>query len=489
MEKSFACAVHRKQQAEYVCPLCENVLFCETCKREHTDEAGHSPVNLKEAGLSLMRMYIQGAGGWQMRELARTLRDAMKVLEAGLLLEVESSCVITEEQRAMQKLEQEGKYAELYFYAKGLKMGADKNEAAMKELNKRIVKALDMASEGLEKVRNGFEPMITPQLEQQPKPQQRYKSVLAEYGKDEVCVLDNESVFTNEDLLISVLESTDMSNIKAVYIRLLNIIGDRTVSELAYILQANYVSAVYLGGSHISDSGAEELARAAFRNKALSMFCLWGGEVSDAGAKAVAAAALNSPSLSTFYLSGGISDSGARTLAEAMKSCKISTFGLWSDEISDSGATVVAETMMTSGCAGKLSVFFLGGSGITAAGAKKVADAVRDWPKLSALYFDGEPLSGETLAYVLDAVASNGGIRSVNLRIDGVSAGQMAACLAGLHKSGAGRRLKLRFECDGDARDVCKKCAADWVGKFDEFRIIGYIGEVFREEVILGTPQ
>ncbi|MDR3543276.1 MAG: hypothetical protein P4L69_20290 [Desulfosporosinus sp.] len=104
-----------------------------------------------------MNQRIQDMGGRQANELAKGLREGQKELGAELLREIDkfrSSLVQTEEQSKMRRLVSEGKYAELYFYAKSLPVVGANNEAATKELNKWLLKVLDTAYEGLQKVRN-----------------------------------------------------------------------------------------------------------------------------------------------------------------------------------------------------------------------------------------------------------------------------------------------------------------------------------------------
>ncbi|MDR3714147.1 MAG: hypothetical protein P4L51_15115 [Puia sp.] len=117
----------------------------------------HAPENCKEVGQRLIKQHIQDTGGRQTKELVKGLREGQKELGAGLLREIDrfrSSLALTGEQRKMQRLDSEGKYAELYFYAKILPAVDANNEAATEELNKRLLKVLDTAYEGLQNVRN-----------------------------------------------------------------------------------------------------------------------------------------------------------------------------------------------------------------------------------------------------------------------------------------------------------------------------------------------
>ncbi len=157
MEKLLFCQVHRKRPVEYVCPNCENLRMCEECKRGHVSDEGRAPENCKEVGQRLMHQRIQDAGGQQAKELAKGLRKGLNELESGLMREIDrfqSSLVQTDEQRKMQKLNCEERYAELYFYAKSLPAVGANNKAATEELNKRLLKILDTAYEGLQNVRN-----------------------------------------------------------------------------------------------------------------------------------------------------------------------------------------------------------------------------------------------------------------------------------------------------------------------------------------------
>ncbi|MDR3572343.1 MAG: hypothetical protein P4L50_00640 [Anaerolineaceae bacterium] len=536
------CINHHKRPAEYMCLVCKNHPMCETCKLEHEFETEHATENCKKAGLAIMHKHIQCAGGkmemdkakTKTKELAKGLRNALKELEAGLLREIDrfqSSYVQAEEQCSkMQQLDNEGRYAELYSYAKSLPMADAKNEAATGELNKRLLKIIDTASAGLNKTRNKVAP--APQ----------YKPVFAAYETDEVFVV-NESG-QKEEKVISALHSVDMSKFKAIRINLDSTSGESVTLELAFCLQqAHPISALYLGGRNISDISAEVLAQTVLLNKSLSVLCIAGVEISDTGAKALAEAAKNCPSLTTFYLYGcEISDSGAIAVSEAVKgyplsvfylaSCKISNAGaiavakaikdrplsafcFWSNEISDSGAIAVAkivkdcplfafyiggvdisdsgaaavvETLTSGGCKNTLSAFCLESRCLSDSGTKKVADAVRGCTRLSEVYLSGKPISGKTTAYILESMAGVSTIQSVNLYIGEISKEQMDSCLDQLEQSGVAGQLKLRYKCDTkDAENVCKKFAVEWNAKLAKFRIISSVTNCFEHEVILGT--
>ncbi len=157
MEGSACCPIHRRRPVEYVCPTCYNLRMCEECKRGHVSETDHALDNCKEVVQRLMHQRSQYADGRQAKELAKGLREALKGLEAGLQHELDTlqpSLVQTEEQRKIQRLYSEGRYAELYFYTISLPDGGADNEAVMEEPNKRLLKVLDTAYEGIEKVRN-----------------------------------------------------------------------------------------------------------------------------------------------------------------------------------------------------------------------------------------------------------------------------------------------------------------------------------------------
>ncbi len=157
MEETSHCVLHRRKPVEYVCPACDNLRMCEECKLVHVNEEGHEPENCKEVGQRLMNQRIQDAGGRQTKELAKGLREGQKELGAEIIREIDkfrSSLVQTEEQSKMRKLDSEGKYAELYFYAKSLPAVGANNEAATEELNKRLLEVLDTTYEGLQKARN-----------------------------------------------------------------------------------------------------------------------------------------------------------------------------------------------------------------------------------------------------------------------------------------------------------------------------------------------
>ncbi len=494
------------------------------------------PDNFREVGLEFMHQYIQFAGGRLAKELAKGLRKGLNELEAGFLREIDrfqSNCMQTKELRNMQKLCSEGRYAELYFYAKNMYVGGANNEPAMEEMNKRLLKTIDTASDGLKKMLSEIAAA------------KQHKRAFAAYQKDEVFMLEGES-FLDEDKVIYALHSADMSTtktkVRAVYIRSWRAVGDRVASELASLLQAHPLSAIYLAGGGISDAGAIILAQTAFRDKSLSTFCIVGGKISDTGAKSVAQAARNSRSLTAFYLegseisdsgamavaeavkgrslsvfylgSGRISDTGAMAVAEAVKGCSLSAFCLLGSEISDFGAiavsktmkdcplsvlllgtnkisdfgaTAVMETLSIGRCASTLSAFCLWGDGISDSGAKMVANAVRGYPRLSEFYIEGQPISGETVAYILESMAGISTIRSVNLWIGEISKEQMKSCLS---KVRVARQLKLRFQCYTEAAaSVCREFAAEWNAKLAEFRIVPYLYNIFREELILRVPK
>ncbi len=531
MEEAAHCAVHSGIPAEYVC-RCKNLLLCEMCKREHEKEPGHAPENCKEVGLAIMRQYIQDADGRLAKVLAKGLRNTLKELDAGILREINrfhESCMQTEEIRSMHKLDIEGRYVELYLYAKSMPAGgAKKNKATTGELNKHLLEMVGSASDGLNKVLSEIAAAA------------RHKPIFAAYKENEVLVLKGEH-YKKEEKVTSALRAADMSKFKAVYIHNWDSVGDRAASELAFQLRISPVSAVYIVGRDISDAGAKLLAQSAFHNKSLSAFCISGSKITDAGAGAVAEAVRNSHHaltalylngweitdsgaqiaaeavkdcpLSVLYLGGGrITDAGAKLVADAMKDRPLSAFYLWGGMISDVGATLVAETVkncplsafflggnkvsdsgaksvaetISAGCTSTLSAFFLWGGDISGAGAKKVADAVRGCPLLAAFYLDIKPISGEALAYILEDIAGINTMRSVNLSIGEVSEEQMGSCLDRLQQSEVGKRLKLRFLCDKDpAKSMCEKFAAERKGKFDEFKIVPFIGDLFISEIIL----
>ncbi len=533
MEGVPHCILHRKRPVEYMCLSCKNIPMCETCKLEHKAVTGHALESCKEIGLAIMNQHIQCSDGRLANELAKGLRKVLKDFETGFLQDInrlQSSCVQTEELRKMQKLGIEGRYAELYFYAKSLPAGGAKNEAKMREQNKRLLKTVETASSELKKVLSEIAAA-------------QHRPAFAAYKKDEVFTLKPE-FYKEEWQIVSALKTADILRRKAAYIDSWPAVGDRAASELASRLQTSPVSTLYLKGCNITDTGAEVLAQAAFNGKPFSAFCIASGRISDIGAKAVAEAARNYRSLTTLYLYGLeisdygakavakavkgcplsvfclgssiISDSGAMVVAEAVKDCPLSAFCLWSDEmsdagaiavtktmkdyplsalylggckISDSGATDVAGILSNSGCANTLSSFYLGG-GISDPGAKKVADMVRGCPLLSAFYIEGNPISGEMAAYILEGVADVSTIRSVNLCVGGIGKEQMDSCLDRLQQSGVAKQLNLRFRCGTEAaKSVCEKFETEWNAKLAEFRIAPSISRVFIENVILGVPK
>ncbi len=486
MEKLAHCTVHTSRPTEYVCPRCENIRLCSTCKTEHIRDTGHSPDNCKEFGCAAMRRRIQEAGEKQIHNLARMLRNAVKELEAGFLREIDrlqSSFMRTTEQCAMQTLEREGRFAELYFYVKGMPAGdGAKNQS--EKLREEIMKTLNAAaSKGVERLLEN----IAAAAETAKIPE--HKPMFIAYKKEEILVIKDKSDSDTKAKVLSALKSADISKRKAIYISPLCRIGDQVALELASILGGNQISAIFLADDDISDAAAETLANAAFRNGSISMFCLCSGRISDSGAKAVAEAARSgSSSLATFFLDGDrMSDNGIKAVTEALKGCPLSAFGVCASKVSDSGVTSLAE--MIHSCSRTISAFYLGSWSTSASVAKKVADAVRGCDVMSEFYFAGETLSGETLAYVLDAMANLRSIRSVNLRIGNeVSKEQMDSCLMRLQQDGVEKQMKLRFRCEGDSvKSVCEKCAGERNGEFAEFRIVEYISALFVEEVIQGA--
>ncbi len=453
-----------------------------------------------------MHQRIQCAGGRQVNELAEGLRKCFNKLEAGLLREInrfQSSCVQSEEIREMQKLDSERRYAELYFYVKGLPAVGAKSQAAMGELNKQLLKVIDITHNEIKKVLSEVAAS-------------QHKPAFDAYESDEALTLADEKYKKEEDVISDLYSAYMSTKVKAVYIGSWGSVGDRVASGLASRLQIHPVSALYLAGSNISDAGAEVLAQAAFLSKSLSAFCIESRKISDTGAKAVAKAARNCPSLTALYLSGWeISDSGAIAVAEAVKGCPLSVFYLWNIKISDAGAIAVTDTVkscplsafglaswkitdsgatavakiLSNGCASTLFAFYLGGY-ISDLGAKEVADAIRGCPLLSEFFLDGKPLSGETLAYILDGMAGVSTIRSVNLCIGEVSKERMDSCLDRLQQSGVAKQLKLRFECVTEAANsMCEKFAAEWNAKLAEFEIVAHISVPFEFGVILGIPK
>ncbi len=120
-----------------------------------------------------------------------------------------------------------------------------------------------------------------------------------------------------------------------------------------------------------------------------------------------------------------------------------------------------------------------------------MADVIRGCPQLSSFYFDGNPISGETLAYILTGMAGVNTIRSVNLCIGEISKEQMDSCLDRLQQVGIARQLKLRLDCGTEAArsSVCNKIAAEWNAKLAEFMIVPHIANLFIDEVITGVPE
>ncbi len=523
-----------------MCPACEDLPLCETCKLEHEAGTGHATETCKEAGLAIMRQqYIQCADGRMAEKLsnrpAEMLRKVVKALEAGFLRGIDAfkeSCAQNDERCSdMKKLDREGKYAELYSYGKNLPVGD-----ATGELNKQAMHIIYTASAEVKKVLN----MIAAATSQ-------YKPAFSAYKQGEVLALEGKP-YGDEEKVISALKTADMSTkVKAVYIRPKAAIGDRVASELvSCINQAHHtiISAIFLGGINISDTSAKLLAQAAFRSESISAFCIASEKVSDTGAKAVAEAARGCRSLTTLYLKGGeISDSGAVAVANVAKDCPISAFYLWGSKISDMGAISVANTMkccpmsafclcssemsdagartvaetvkcfpisafllggdkisdagasdvaeiISGGCAGTLSAFCMWSNSISDVGAKRVVDAVKGCEVLSAFCLCGKPISGERLAYIVDDMANVSTIRSITLHIGAVSKVQMEHCLSLVEHSIIARQLKLRFQCDTVAvKNMCDELKAGWEAKFAEFSTVSGIVGLFERDAILGLQK
>ncbi len=476
------CILHRQKVAEYVCPYCDNLLLCETCKQEHANAERHSPENCKEVGLALMRQRIENTSGkLQTEELTRGLMGVMKELEAGLLREIDrfqASLAQNEDVSKMRGLEREGRYAELYFYVRGLPVVAAKSEGEVQDIRKRLTKMVDTASDGLKALRD--KAAATTAVPQ-------YKPMFATYKEDEVLFFDKLLCGYDDSKMVSALHSAaeGMSNkVKAAFITSSIINEYRLTIEIASILRTNPVSALYYSGSQISDDCAELLANALLDMKSLSVFCLNTVFVSDRGVKAVAVAARCCPSLTTFFLQGGmVSNSGVKAMTELMKGCPLSAFGFMSGGISDEGETALAD--MISSCSSTLSAFSLKEPKISDAGIKKMADAARNCHLLSAFYLGCNPLSGEMLAYVLEAVTgASSSIRLVSLYIAGE---QLDSCLMKLEKSWIGRQLQLQLLCNNES--VCVACATKWSGKFSGLKISPHDWPGFIEEVVLGTRK
>ncbi|MDR3572385.1 MAG: hypothetical protein P4L50_00855 [Anaerolineaceae bacterium] len=387
--------IHYKRPAEYLCQECKNIPLCEACKREHAAEAGHAPKSYKELALAFMRLRIRCVDG-RGEELAKGLKEVVKELGDGLLREIDRfqlSCTTTVEKRKMRKLEREGRYTGLYFYAKSLLVGGVKIEAAMEELSKRLMRMLDTAPDRFKKVWD--------KVAADARAATLYKPILAAYNKNEVFVLKYESV-NKEEKVISALKSAEIYKFKAVVISSWGSAGDRTASELASCLETRPVSAPYLEGNDISDAGAEVLARAAFSNKSLSMFGLVGNKISDTGAKTVAEAARNCHSLTVFsFCSDIISDSGAKIVAAAVKDLRLPAFGFGGIEISDVGAIAVVNVAKRF----PLSIFCLSGNNISDAGARAVTDSVKDCP-LSVFCLRSKIISDAGATAVAEIISS-----------------------------------------------------------------------------------
>ncbi len=150
----------------------------------------------------------------------------------------------------------------------------------------------------------------------------------------------------------------------------------------------------------------------------------------------------------------------------------------------------MVETLSSGECTRTLSALCLVSGRISDSGTKKVADAVRGCTRLSAFYLDGEPISGETLAYILEGITGISTVRSVTLCVDEISKEQMDACLSRMQQSGVAKQLKLRFGCDTEAaKSACRKFAAECKATLAEFMFLSSIGTLFLEEMILGVPE
>ncbi len=170
-----------------------------------------------------MHQHVQCAGGRLAKWLAKRMRNTLKELEARLLREIDrfqESCIQTKELCNMKRLDSEGKYAELYLYAKSLNAGGTENEVAVGELNKRLLEMLDKTSDELKKALSKFAAA------------KKHKPVFAEYAKGEVLVLKSES-YKKEEQVVSALKNADMSKLKAIYIDSRYAVGGCVVSELA----------------------------------------------------------------------------------------------------------------------------------------------------------------------------------------------------------------------------------------------------------------
>ncbi len=461
MEDKTHCTHHHDQPAEYVCPACKYLPLCKSCKQSHAKDTGHSPDNCREVGRALLRQRIQEAGEKPIKVMKKFVKELAETLVQGVE-RFRPECALKE----LRQLEAEGMYVELYLGVKSLHDGV-----TTKELSECVLKTLDAAHAELDKLRDK---VIAQAKSVDPKSAGVY-------------VFRGE-LSTTEEQVVSALKTANVPKLKELYVYPKCQIGNKVAQELAPMIQSGELTAVCIEGANINNADAAELARAAFHNKALSTFGMWSRRISYNGVMELAKAARDCRLLTTFYLSGeGISDLEAEAVANAVRDCPLSVFGIWGIGITDTGAATVSE--MISGCRRTMSVIYFGGSSILAAGAKKVVEAVRSCPRISAVYFDGGELAGEVLGYVLEAVAGISSIRSVNLRISNISKANMDSCLTTLQHIRVGSSLKLRFECGDRAQSVCEKCADEWKGRFEEFRLVKRIRDLFVEEVILGAKR
>ncbi len=469
MEKKPRCVVHHERPAEYVCLTCTNPTMCEMCKLKHAKETGHAPENFKE--IAHMRQRIQDAGR---RPAVGTFR----------LVKIPRGKIVATKAAASQ-------YEPVF-------------AAAYKK--SEVLVFNDKPCENIEKAVSDL--------------------ISADMSKFTAVYIDSVD-FVNDDVALKLAPHLQYHSLSKLYLKDFEIsnAGAKMLAEAAFHNKS--LSAFCIWGG-ISDTGAEEVAKAARNCKSLNTFYLYGFGISDLAAKAVAEAmkdcplsvfhlgsyrisdlgaaavanAVNKCPLSVFYLQsigGKISDLGVIAVAKAVKNCPLSVFALVNHTISDEGATAVAKEIVSGGCASTLSAFYLSSCRISDLGAKKVADIFGCSHPLSAFFINDCSLSGETVAYILknvaDTITSTSAsastiIRSVNLRVGKISKEQMDSCLNLLQPSGAGKQIKLRFQCnDESTKIVCEKSEAEWNGKLAEFRIVKDLQNLFEEEMILGVPQ
>ncbi len=553
-QESWNCIVHATTPAEYCCLGCRSrLLLCAECKRAHVSSTGHAVDSCKDAGLSLMQREIEGGDTAQrlLKSLAGELGSAVEEFKSGILKRVQDFCYTkcAEARGRLQKLETEGKFAELYFCAKDIERKGQEETRAfvsavaddeVRKLREVLRGKLDGAAmlrgtDGLRTSpvkRDGNEE--TKRVEATPS-----KPMFAAYTKKETLKTTEGA---KEEEVVAQFEKADVRGCKMIYApsgagnrtaemiaKLVSTapsisafylsgysISDRGACAVALAVGNKNVEKFYLSGESVSDSGIIAVANAIKSNRNISAFCidcdnmtyksvsklakvieegtnisavyLGASNLSDKGVQEIAAAVEINRNISAIYLdSGDMTDSGGVSMAHALEANNnISSFSLASSNLSDKTAFAVASAVDKNA---NISKFYLDGAGISDEGAKKLAAAMRKNQHITSVYLVCMGLTRNGLSVIFEAVASHAAVRSVNMFLPGCEKVTEVDIYYWLEMvQGLGQRLKLRFECEEKyLDDVCEN--GRWKGKFAELRVVDSVQSLFESEVMLGIPE